>query len=185
MAKTLTRLLRDWRSGDSTALDALMPLIYDELRQLARAQLAHERADHTLGPTAVVHEAYLRMLGCQRVDWQSRAHFLALAAITIRRLLVSHARKRRAAKRGPENVTVCLHEEQVATPEFSVDMLALDGALAGLADFDPRQSRVVELRFFGGLTVEETATVLGVSPATVKNDWKMARSWLFNHLEGG
>lgn len=184
MAKTLTRLLHDWRSGDSAAFHAFMPLIYDELRGLARAQLARERANHTLGPTAVVHEAYLKLLGCQRVDWQSRAHFLALAATTIRRILVGHARNRRAAKRGAGNVSVCLQEDQAATPGFSLDVLVLDEALARLADLDLRQSRIVELRFLGGLTIEETAAVLDVSPATVKNEWKMARSWLYNYLEG-
>jgi RNA polymerase sigma factor (TIGR02999 family) len=182
---SVTRLLRDWRSGDPAALERLLPLLYDELRRLARAQLAGERRDHTLQPTALVHEAYLRLAGYAGVDWQSRAHFLALAATTMRRILVSHARQRLASKRGGGRLTVTLGEQAAVAAERNTDLMALDEALTELARLDPRQGRVVELRYFAGLTIEETAAVVEVSPATVKNDWKMARAWLFNRLEGG
>jgi RNA polymerase sigma factor (TIGR02999 family) len=183
-ATEVTRLLRDWRAGDEEALERLLPRVYDELRRLARAYLARERPGHTLQPTALVHEAYLRLVDQTRVDWQNRAHFFAIAATSMRRILVSHARRRHAAKRGGAALTLTLDEGLAAAGERDVDLVALDEALAALERLDPRQARIVELRFFAGLTIEETATALEVSPATVKLDWKLARAWLFRELSG-
>lgn len=182
MSTTVTRLLLEWRAGDATALDRLLPLVYDDLHRVAGGQLARERSGHTLQPTALVHEAYLRLVEVHHVAWQDRAHFLALAATTMRRILVDHARKRRAAKRGGAAVGVTLVEEVVGSPGPEVELLALDEALIALAELDPRKSRLVELRYFGGLTIDEAAEALGVSPSTVKSDWQMARAWLFNRL---
>jgi RNA polymerase sigma factor (TIGR02999 family) len=163
-----------------------MPLVYDRLRQLARRHLARERAGHTLQPTALVHEAYLRLAGHHRIQWQDRGHFLALAATTMRRVLVSHARGRLAEKRGGGGAALSLDDVPAPAVERAEELVALDDALEALAAFDPRQARVVELRYFGGLTVEETAAALGVSPATVKLDWSLARAWLRRELtEGG
>lgn len=185
MSTTVTQLLLDWRAGDAAALDRLLPLVYDDLHHLARVQFARERRGHTLQPTALVHEAYLRLVEIRRIAWQDRAHFLALAATTMRRILVGHARKHRAAKRGGGAFSVTLGEEIAGGAGPEADLLALDQALGALAELDPRQARIVELRYFGGLTIEETAEALEVSPATVKSDWQMARAWLFNRLEGG
>lgn len=185
MSTTVTQLLLDWRAGDDAALDRLLPLVYDDLHRLARGQFARERAGHTLQPTALVHEAYLRLVEIRRVDWQDRAHFLALAATTMRRILVSHARRRLAAKRGGAAVNVTLVEEVVGSGGPEVGLLALDEALGALAELDPRQARIVELRYFGGLTIEETAEALTVSPSTVKSDWQMARAWLYSQLGEG
>lgn len=185
MSTTVTRLLLDWRAGDAAALDRLLPLVYDDLHRLARGQFAREPSGHTLQPTALVHEAYLRLVEIRRVAWQDRAHFLALAATVMRRILVSHARKRRAAKRGGAAAPVTLLEEVMGAPGPEVDLLALDEALRTLAELDARQARVVELRYFGGLTIEEAAEALGVSAATVKSDWQMARAWLFHRLGRG
>ncbi|MBW8874756.1 MAG: sigma-70 family RNA polymerase sigma factor [Acidobacteria bacterium] len=185
MHNRVSQLLLDWRAGNPAALDQLLPLVYDELHRVARAHLARERSDHTLQPTALVNEAYLRLVDLRRLDWQSRAHFIAMAATTMRRILVSHARRHRAAKRGGGAVTVTLQEDAAAgADEHSVELIALDEALSALAELDSRQSRVVELRYFAGLSIEETAEALAVSPATVKNEWKMARAWLFNRLAG-
>lgn len=161
-----------------------MPLVYDELHRLAAARLAQERRDHTLQPTALVHEAYLRLVDTRRLEWQNRAHFLAVAATTMRRILVSHARKHRAAKRSGAGPTVSLLDDDASVDGRAVELMALDEALSDLARLDARQSRIVELRYFAGLTIEETAEVLEVSSATVKNDWSMARAWLFNRLAG-
>jgi RNA polymerase sigma factor (TIGR02999 family) len=155
--------------------------VYGELRRLARGYMRRERPDHSLPPTALVHEAYLKLIDQRRVQWQSRAHFFAIAAQLMRRILVDHARARAAAKRGP-GATVSLVDVETETPPPNVDVLALDAALDQLAGIDPRQSQLVELRFFGGLTVEETATVLEVAPITVKRDWALARAWLFRQL---
>lgn len=182
---TVTRLLREWGAGDPGAPDLLMPLVYDRLRQLARRHLARERAGHTLQPTALVHETYLRLAGHHRIHWQDRGHFLALAATTMRRVLVSHARARLAEKRGGGGSAASLEDVREPAAERAEELVALDDALGALAGLDDRQARVVELRYFGGLTVEETAAVLGVSPATVKLDWSLARAWLRRELAGG
>jgi RNA polymerase sigma factor (TIGR02999 family) len=184
-----------WRAGDASALDDLLPRVYDELRALADAYMRRERAGHTLQPTALVHEAFLRLLRLPPGSVQSRVHFFALAAQAMRRILADHARRHRAAKRGGSAVRVPLElveggagAEAVAgippgSPEVAAD--DLDAALEDLAKLDPRQARVVELRFFGGLSIEETAEVLGVSTATVKRDWLVARAWLHRELRGG
>ncbi len=181
----ITQLLHAWRAGDGSALERLTPLVYDDLRRIARRSMAGERAGATLQPTALVHEAWLRLARHERIAWQDRAHFLAVGALTIRRLLVEQARRRKAQKRGGGAVTVTLSAAagQAAGPQ--VDLIALDQALDRLAELSPRQARVVELRYFGGLTVEETARVLAVSPATVKVDWQMARAWLYAALKPG
>jgi len=162
-------------------LDALLPLVYDELRGLARGYLRHERSDHTLQSTALVHEAYLRLVD-QNVTWQNRAHFFAIAAQMMRRILVDHARGRNTGKRGEGICRVPLHEELVGGDQRDVDIIALDEALTNLAKFDPQQSRIVELRFFAGLSIEDTSEVLKVSPATVKRDWAMAKAWLYREM---
>jgi RNA polymerase sigma factor (TIGR02999 family) len=178
----VTRLLLDLSNGRSNAADELLPLVYAELRHLAARLLRNERPDHTLQPTALVHEAYLRLVD-QRVDtWQNKAHFLGIAAQAMRRILIDHARRRRAAKRGGARVT--LDDDMAAVTGPSIDVLEVDSALQRLAALDERQSRVVELRFFGGLSVEETAQVLGVGTATVKRDWNVARAWLHRELDG-
>ncbi|HVP72211.1 MAG TPA: sigma-70 family RNA polymerase sigma factor [Phycisphaerales bacterium] len=173
------------RQGHASAADRLLPLLYDELHRLAESFLRHERVNHTLQPTALVHEAYLRMVRQDRTDWQNRAHFCAVAAQAMRRILLSHARDRAAAKRGGKALRVTLSDSDVAaTPGLNdVDLLALDDALGRLAALDDRQARVVELRFFGGLTVEQAAEVLGVSPRSVKADWQMAKAWLYTQLK--
>jgi RNA polymerase sigma factor (TIGR02999 family) len=178
----ITALLLDWSHGDPEALEKLVPLVYAELRHLAERSLRRERAAHTLQPTAVVHEAFLKLVDQQRVEWKSRAHFFAIAAQAMRRLLVDHARARNAEKRGGFATRVALEDAVAATPPVDVDLLALDEALDRLGALDAGQARVVELRFFGGLTIEETAEVVGSSPATVKRDWQSARAWLFREL---
>lgn len=168
--------------GDAGALDACFPLVYDELRRLAGRYLRAEGEGHTLQPTALVHEAYLRLVGQRNVDWRNGAQFLGVAAEMMRRILVNHAVARRTAKRGGDAPRVALDETLRVLEADDVDLLALDGALEVLATVDARASRVVELRFFGGLGIEETAEVLGVSPATVKRDWSVARAWLRREL---
>jgi RNA polymerase sigma factor (TIGR02999 family) len=173
------RLLDRATEGDPRALKTLIPLVYDELRRLARAQLRRERPGHTLQTTALVHEAYLRLAGQEKLSFESRGHLRAIAANTMRRILVEHARARRAAKRGGERARLTLTDGLgLAEESKPVDVLALDEALRRLAEVDPRASRVVELRFFGGLTVEETAEILGVSAPTIKREWALARAWL-------
>lgn len=174
---TVTTLLRQWSQGDSKALDRLLPLVYGELRRLAASFLRQENPGHTLQPTAVVHETYLRLVGGKAVDVEDRAHFLRIAARLMRQILVDHARKRNAAKRGSGTPTLALDEFAISS-ERDAEMVALDDALAALAELDARQSQIVELRFFGGLSIVETAEVVGVSPATVKRDWDSARAWL-------
>jgi RNA polymerase sigma factor (TIGR02999 family) len=168
--------------GDPAELDACFPLVYDELRRLAGRYLRAEDVGHTLQPTALVHEAYLRLVGQRNVDWRNRAQFLGIAAEMMRRILVNHAVARRTAKRGGGAPRIALDETLRVLEADDVDLLALDGALGALAAVDARASRVVELRFFGGLGIEETAEVLGVSPATVKRDWTVARAWLRREL---
>ncbi len=174
----ITTLLVRWGRGDQEALDALTPLVYQELRRLANGYLRRERQDHTLEGTVLVHEAYLRLIDQNQVEWRSRNHFYALAAELIRRILVDHARARVAAKRGGSNIKLSLDESLAPAQEKEQDLVSLDDALNALADADSQQSRIVELRYFGGLTIEETADVLGISPATVKRDWVMAKAFL-------
>jgi RNA polymerase sigma factor (TIGR02999 family) len=181
----LTQLLVRWRNGDRSALDEMTPVLYEELRRLARHFLAGERSDHTLQPTALVHEAYLRLVDQQAVDWRNRAHFLAMAATMMRRILINHAEAHRAAKREGSVEMVGLDEAFGLHTDPRVDLLHLNTTLDRLSSIDEQQGRVVELRYFGGLSVEETAEVLGVSPATVKREWSTARLWLMHQMEGG
>jgi RNA polymerase sigma factor (TIGR02999 family) len=176
----VTGLLAAWGNGDQAGT-ALMDAVYGELRRLARGYLRRERRDHSLPPTALVHEAYLKLIDQRRVTWQGRAHFYAIAAHVMRRILVDHARARRADKRGG-GALVSLHDGDATIGPRNVDLLDLEIALDQLAGIDPRLSRLVELRFFGGLTVKETAMVLGFAPITVKRDWALARAWLFQVL---
>jgi RNA polymerase sigma-70 factor (ECF subfamily) len=181
----VTRLLRAWSQGDEDALQKLIPVVYQELRRLAHRYMNRERADHTLETTALVHEAYQRLIDTPQVGWQDRTHFLAVCAQLMRRILVDHARSRRYLKRGGGIRMVPLDEALVAARDRGRDLVALDEALTALAAIDSRKSRVVELRFFGGLTMDETAAVLHVSPDTVLRDWKLAKVWLLHELAGG
>jgi RNA polymerase sigma factor (TIGR02999 family) len=183
----ITRILREWRSGDKEALERLVPVVYDELRILASRQLAGEWRHNRLETTAVVNEAYLKLFGQREVDWQNRGHFFAIAAQLMRRILVDHARRHLRDKHGGGTIHVALHETDAAAPATvdALDALALDRALHKLEQMDPDQGRIVELRFFGGLTVEETAAIVGVSPATVKRDWALAKGWLYRELTSG
>jgi len=184
----VTDLLVRWRSGDPTALDSLMPLVYDELRKLASYYLRRERPDHTLQCTELVHEAFMRLVGQNPPAWQDRAHFYGVAARLMRQILVDHARKQRARKRGGDSPRPTLSEGPVGPKTKALDILALDEALNQLAELSPQQSQIVELRFFSGLSIEDTSEVLGISPATVKRNWTTARAWLFreiNRSEGG
>jgi RNA polymerase sigma factor (TIGR02999 family) len=177
----ITQLLREWSQGDERALEALTPLVYDELRRLARSYMRQERVGHTLQSTALVHEAFLRLID-QRVQWNSRAHFYGIAAQMMRRILVDHAKAQFAAKRGAGATCLELDEDLAVTRERNVDLLSLDEALDRLSRMDPQRGRIVELRFFGGLSNEESALVLGVSPATVQRQWSGARAWLYHEL---
>jgi RNA polymerase sigma factor (TIGR02999 family) len=179
----VTELLVRWRSGDREALDSLLPLVYDELRRIAFRSLQNERPGHTLQSTALVNEAYVRMVAQNMPEWQNRAHFLAVAAQLMRQILVDHARTHRASKRGGDASRVSLDEALGQALATDVDVVALDDALKELAQMDAQQSRVVELKFFAGLSNEETAEVLKVSPSTVKRDWASARAWLFRELD--
>jgi len=179
----VTELLVRWRSGDREALDSLLPLVYDELRRIAFRSLQNERPGHTLQSTALVNEAYVRMVVQNLPEWQNRAHFFAVAAQLMRQILVDHARTRRASKRGGDASRVSLDEARGHAVATDVDVVALDDALKELAQMDPQQSRVVELKFFAGLSNEEAAEVLKVSPSTVKRDWASARAWLFRELD--
>ena len=180
----VTQLLRAWSDGEDGALERLTPLVEAELRRLARAYMGRERRGHTLQPTALVNEAFLRLTDARRIRWQDRAHFLGISARLMRRVLVDHARSRAYRKRGGGAERVTLDEGLITSPEPPVDVLALDRALEALAAVDVRKGRVIELRFFGGLSVEETAEVLHVSPDTVKRDWRLAKLWLLRELEG-
>jgi RNA polymerase sigma factor (TIGR02999 family) len=181
-APEVTRLLLRWTEGDQNALNDLLPLVYDELRRLARSYLQRERPGHTLQSTGLVNEAYLRLVD-QNVSWQNRAHFFGIAAQMMRRILVDHARARDAAKRGAGDFKVTLDEDIVVSGARDVDVIALDIALDNLAKLDPQQGRIVELRFFAGLSIEETSEVLSISPATVKRDWAMAKAWLAREMQ--
>lgn len=181
----LTQLLRDWSRGDADAFEKLVPIVYDELHGLARRFMRRERSDHTLQTTALVNEAYLKLVGKSDIQWQNRAHFLAVAAQVMRRILVTHARKRGAGKRGGAGLRIAFDEAMVPVSEKRVDLVALDDALTRLTGIEPVQARLVELRFFGGLTIEEVSAVLEVSPATAKRKWVAAKAWLFRELKGG
>ena len=178
----VTRLLKEWSDGRQDALDVLLPPIYAELRRLASSYLRRERSDHTLQATALVHEAFIRLVDQRAVRWQNRAHFFGIAAQAMRRILVDHARAHAAEKRGSGERAVSLDEAVVMVGAPDVDLLALDEVLTRLAAIDPQQSRVVELRFFGGLTMEETAEVMDISPATVGREWTLAKAWLYAEL---
>jgi RNA polymerase sigma-70 factor (ECF subfamily) len=185
VAEGVTKLLKAWSEGDREALDRLVPLVYAELKRRAGAQLARERGSHTLQPTALVHEAFLRLVDQRSARWQNRAQFFAVAAQLMRRILVDHARARAADKRGGDAVRISLDDAGDASTSPEPDVLLLNQALERLARLDERQARVVELRYFGGLTVEEVAAVLEVSQITVKRDWAMARAWLYRELTSG
>ncbi len=181
----VSNLLRAWRNGDRAALDELMPLVYGELRRLAHQYMAHERGGHTLQTTAVVNEAYLRLVDLRGIEWQDRAHFYAISSSFMRRILVDYARARRYQKRIGKARKVSLDEALSIPAEVGSDLLGLDGALNTLSQWDERKARVVELRFFGGLTEEETAEVLQISRQTVKRDWRLAKAWLRTELTAG
>jgi RNA polymerase sigma-70 factor, ECF subfamily len=181
-SESVTHLLIELTRGNHAAVDALLPLIYDELRSLAANYLRRERPDHTLQPTALVHEAYLRMVDQTQVNWQNRAHFFGVAAQMMRRILVDHARAHTAEKRGSDFQKLSLDENIDKTVERSAELIALDDALKELAEMDEQKSRIVELRYFGGLTVEETAEAMGISPITVKRHWRITKAWLYGRM---
>lgn len=182
---SVTQLLLQLTRGNQAVMEELLPVVYDELRRLAASYLRRERPGHTLQPTALVHEAYMRLVDQTQVNWQNRAHFFGVAAQLMRRILVDHARRHQAEKRGGFRQKLTLDEAVDYSQTRDVDLVKLDDALTALAKFDARQSRIVELRFFGGLTIEETAEALGISPATVKVDWSMAKAWLCREIGGG
>ncbi len=182
-AKDITQVLLAWREGDARALEELIPLVQGELHTLAHRYMAGEHPGHMLQTTALINEAYLRLIDCRRVRWQSRAHFFAVSAQLMRRILVDVARARKKLKRGGDVLQISLDDVALVAQSRSPDVIALDDALKNLAIFDERKSRIVELRFFGGLSVEETAEVLGVSAVTVMRDWALAKTWLLRELE--
>ena len=181
----VTQLLINWSNGNREAIDKLLPLVYKELRQVADRYLRRERSDHTLQATALVHEAYLKLIDQRNVRWQNRAHFFGVAAQAMRRILVDHARSHQTAKRGSGSLKVSLDEGIDLSDERAADLIALDDALTRLAEIDPQKSRIVELRFFGGLSIEETAEVLGIGTATVIRQWRMAKAWLYGEVSSG
>jgi RNA polymerase sigma-70 factor, ECF subfamily len=183
-AHEVTALLFAWRRGDKNSYDRLFELIHDELHRLARQCMAGERAEHILQATALVNEAYLRLIEINQVSWQDRAHFLAMAARVMRRILIDDARARLYQKRGGDAERITLTEIDLLSPESGPELIALDDALTALAAVDERKSRVVELRFFGGLNIDETAAVLGVSPQTIQRDWRLAKAWLLREITG-
>lgn len=178
----LTKLLKEAQSGDASALNELFPLVYDELRRLASVRMREERANHTLQPTALVHEIYMRLIDQHSVDWTNRAHFFGLASEMMRRVLVNHAAAKKAEKRGGDLVHLELDEAVSLAGENEIDFIELDEALSELEKFAPRQSKVVEMRFFGGLTNEEVAQVLKLDERTIKRDWRAAKAWLFERM---
>lgn len=181
-SQNVTQLLIGWSNGDKQALDALLPVVYEELRKQAARYLRRERVGHTLQTTALIHEAYLKLVDQKNVHWQNRAHFFGIAAQLMRRILVDHARTKKRAKRGGSDIRVSFNDANLLAPSRNLDIVALDKALTRLNEIDEQQSRIVELRFFSGLTVAETAEVLGISPATVKRDWSMAKAWLHREI---
>ncbi len=180
----VTQVLLDWNRADGNAAERLIPFVYDELRRLARQYLQRERPDHTLQATGLVHEAYLRLVDQNSVTWQNRAHFFGVAAQAMRRILVDHARSHHAEKRGGEREKLEFDEELLPSGERAVDLIALDEALRELETFDARQSQIVELRFFGGLTNEEIGEALDISPRTIKREWRLAKAWLRRQISG-
>jgi RNA polymerase sigma factor (TIGR02999 family) len=180
----ITQLLLDWRGGDSAAFERLLPLVYAELRKIAGGHMHRERAGHVLQTTALMHEAYIRLVNQTQVEWQSRAHFYAIAAQVMRQILVDYARRQNSEKRGGGKAHVSLDEARTLAFEPSEDILAINEALERLAEWDARKARVVEMRFFGGMSVDETAEVLRVSTNTVVRDWSLARAWLLRELQG-
>lgn len=184
-SQPVTELLARWSKGDADAREVLIPLVYEELRRIARRSLSSRSASHTLQPTALVHEAYLRLARNQPIEWQNRAHFFALAARMMRQILVDHARKHAAAKRGSNAITVLPNDLASSSGAPNVDLIVLDDAMERLAKLDPRQCRIVELRFFGGLSIDETAEVEKISPATIKREWATARLWLHHAMNAG
>lgn len=181
-ADNLTGLLIEWRQGNKTALNKLTPLVYDELRRIAHRYVQRERNGHTLGTTALVNEAYLRLAGQKKIEWQNRAHFFAVTAQVMRHILIDHARRRHYAKHGGNAQQVSLTEAELISQERARELVELDDALTELAKLDLRKSRVVELRYFGGLSLEETADVLEISVMTVRRDWRAAKAWLFRRM---
>jgi RNA polymerase sigma factor (TIGR02999 family) len=180
--KDVTTLLMEWSGGNSQAFNELMPMVYDQLRQLAARELRRERPNHTLHSTALVHEAYLKLIDQRRVQWKDREHFFAVASQAIRRILVTYARSRHASKRGG-GATMLAFDESIALPDRKdVDLVALDDALESLSRLDAQQGRIIELRFFGGLSIDGTARAMGISTSTVARDWNVARAWLFREL---
>jgi len=185
MSHDVTRLLAELSQGNQSVVNEIFPLIYDELKKIAGNYLRNERGNHTLQPTALVHEAYMKLVDHTRMNWQNRAHFVGMSATIMRQILIDHARRHRAGKRGGEQENLQLEETiLIVSDEKSVDLIALDEALKDLAKFDEFKSRLVELRYFGGLSVEETAEVLGVSEITVKRHWRMAKAWLAEAIKG-
>jgi RNA polymerase sigma factor (TIGR02999 family) len=180
----VTELIHELSNGRREAVDQLLPLIYDELKRLAANYLRRERQDHTLQPTALVNEAYMKMIDITRVSWQNKAHFIGVAANQMRRILVDHARNHNAQKRGGEFQILTLNEEIDKAAEEATDLIALDDALTELAKMDPVKAKIVELRYFGGLSTNETAEVLGIAPITVKRHWKLTKAWLYGQLTG-
>ncbi len=181
--RDISRILKSWSDGDRQSRDELIASVYEELHKIASRYLRRERSDHTLQPTALVHEAYLKIVDISHITWQDRAHFFAVASNVMRQILVDHARAREAEKRGGEFRRIALEDAiSFSSDRTNVDLLALDEALEQLSTFDEQQSRIVELRFFGGLTIDETAEVLDISPATVKREWTLARSWLYRKI---
>jgi RNA polymerase sigma factor (TIGR02999 family) len=181
----VTQLLLDWGNGDKAALDKLVPVVYQELRRLAAYYMRRERPGHTLQTSALVNEAYMRLVDYRQMRWQSRAHFFAVAAQAMRRILVEHARKRHFAKRGGGAVKVSFDEAAIVSQEQAADLVALDDALTSLEAMDQRKARIVELRYIGGLNIEETAEVLAISPATVQREWRAAKAWLYRAIKEG
>ena len=184
-AGDMSTILRAWSGGDQSALEKLTPIVYNELRRLARCHMQHERPGHSLQATALVNEAYMRLVDYKRMQWQNRAHFFAVSSQLMRRILVEHARKRIKVKRGDGAQHVSLEDAIIVGSERPMDMVALDDALNELARLDPRKAQVVEMRFFGGLSVEETAEVLKISAVTVMRDWNTAKAWLYRELNSG
>jgi RNA polymerase sigma factor (TIGR02999 family) len=183
-SRNITQLLRDWGHGDERALEQLTPLVYDELRKAAKRQMAREREDHTLQTNALINEVYLRLVNLDNIAWQDRAHFFAMCARLMRRILTDYARSRSYLKRGGDAQRVTLDEALMVSDDPSLDLVALEGALTKLGEVDSRKSNVVELRFFGGLSVKETAAVLNVSTDTVTRDWNLAKAWLLREMDG-
>jgi RNA polymerase sigma factor (TIGR02999 family) len=184
-AANLTHLLFDWQQGDQSALKKLTPLIYDELRRIAHHYVKHERNGHTLQTTALVNEAYVRLAGQETPEWQNRSHFFAVTAKVMRHILIDHARRRRYLKHGGQFQQVSMAEASLMSAERAGELIALDEALDELKNFDPRKSKVVELRYFGGLSLEETAEALEISVMTVRRDWRAAKAWLFRRMNHG